>query len=210
MPRPVIGLGAGGHAKVVIDILRHCRDVEIIGLLDPRDDLQGQSILGIPVIGTDDQLPVLFAQGVREVFNGVGGLTDPAIRARLFHDARRAGFDVRSAIHPSALLSPSGSFGIGLTAMPGAVVNAGAVLGDNILLNTGAIVEHDCRVGDHGLIGPGAILAGNVTVEAGALIGMGALVREGVRIGRQARVGAGSLVLHDVPDQATVVGVPAH
>lgn len=202
MPRPVIGLGAGGHARVVIDILRAGGEVEVIGLLDPRRDLLHQDLLGIPVLGGDDQLPRLYARGIRDAFLGVGGLANLSLRPRLFHTLLQAGFHVVPAIHPRAVISPAATLGAGVTVMPNAVINAGASIGDNVVVNTGAIIEHDCRIGPHCLIGPGAILAGGVTVEPGALIGMAAAIREGRRVGPHARVPAGALVRADVPGHA--------
>lgn len=46
-------------------------------------------------------------------------------------------------------------------------------------------------------------------VKKGASIGTGAVVLCGVTIGEGATIGAGAVVTHDVPDGATVAGVPA-
>ena len=46
-------------------------------------------------------------------------------------------------------------------------------------------------------------------VRQGASIGSGAVIMCGVTIGRSALVGAGAVVTADVPDGATVAGVPA-
>ena len=59
MKTRVIGLGAGGHAKSVIDALLLGDAYTIVGVLDPRDHLHGSEILGIPVLGADEKLPQL-------------------------------------------------------------------------------------------------------------------------------------------------------
>jgi UDP-2-acetamido-3-amino-2,3-dideoxy-glucuronate N-acetyltransferase len=46
-------------------------------------------------------------------------------------------------------------------------------------------------------------------VRRGASIGSGAVIMCGVTIGEEALIGAGAVVVHDVPDHAVVVGVPA-
>jgi len=48
-----------------------------------------------------------------------------------------------------------------------------------------------------------------ITVKKGASIGSNATILAGVTIGENAMVGAGSVVTKDVPDNATVAGVPA-
>ena len=205
----VVGLGAGGHAKVVIDILRACGACELVGLLDPRDDLQGTKVLGVPVLGDDDMLVELAGQGIGHFFVGLGTTGDVGPRRRLYDMAVGLGMHAVDAIHPSAVVSPSAAYGSGVTIAASAVVNACAVLGENVIVNTAAVVEHDCRIGDDVHIATGARLAGTVKVACGAYIGAGATIRECITIGQRAVVGAGAVVVKDVPANVTVVGVPA-
>jgi len=205
----VIGFGAGGHAKVVIDLLRAGGRFEIVGLLDPNPRLRNASVLGVPVLGGDDLVPSLYERGVRDAFIGVGAISSTWPRRRLFDLALQHGLNLVTAVHPSAVISPSAKIGRGATVMAGVVVNAEAVVGENVILNTGSIIEHDCTIGDHAHVASGARLAGGAVVGEGAQIGIGAVVRQGIRIGRLAMVGAGSVVVDDVPDSVVVVGVPA-
>lgn len=205
----VVGVGAGGHAKVVIEILRIEARHDIIGLLDTDGRLWGTAVLGVPVLGGDALLGDLYRRGVRAAFVGVGTVGDVGPRRRVYERLRAEGFEIVPAIHPRAVVASSAEFGDGLTVMAGAVINAAARLGANVIVNTGAIVEHDCVVGDHVHVATGARLAGAVVVEDGAHIGLGASVRQGVRIGRGAVVGAGAVVVDDVPAGVTVTGLPA-
>jgi acetyltransferase-like isoleucine patch superfamily enzyme len=70
-------------------------------------------------------------------------------------------------------------------------------------------VDHDCDIGEFVHIAPGTHLAGNVRVETGAFVGTGVSVIPGMRIGRWSVIGAGGVVICDVPEEVTVVGVPA-
>lgn len=207
--KQVIGLGAGGHAKVIIEILRLLGEFEIVGLLDANPDARGKKVLGIEVIGSDSLMPEVFHRGVRHVFIGVGSAGDNGPRASLFIMAKGHGFEIVSAIDSRAIVSPSSNIGQGAIIMAAAVINAEARLGDNVIINTGAIVEHDCTVGDHSHVATGARLAGGVHVGNGAHVGIGATIKQGVRIGPNAIVGAGAVVINDVPEATVVVGVPA-
>jgi len=209
MAVPVVGIGAGGHAKVVIDMLQLSGGYEIVGLLDPNQALWGTKMLGVPVLGDDSLLPGLYAKGIREAFVGLGTVGDARPRIRLYERARGCGFRIVPAVHPHAVIAPSVQIGDGPTIMAGAVINPDARLGDNVIVNSGAIVEHDCVIGDHVHIATGATLAGAVTVGARAHIGAGASVRQGIAIGAGAVIGAGGVVVRDVPAGTTVVGVPA-
>lgn len=205
----VIGLGAGGHAKVVIEILRLIEGYELLGLLDPKQELWGTDVLGVPVLGDDDLLPELYDQGVRYAFIGLGTVGDTQPRRRLYEKACRQGFQIVQAIHSQAVIAPSVEIGHGPTIMAGAVINTAATLGDNVIVNTGAIVEHDCVIGSHVHIATGARLASTVHASEGAHIGLGASIRQCIHIGRNAIVGAGAVVVDDVPDSVVVMGAPA-
>lgn len=209
MAQRVVGLGAGGHARVVLEILHASSQWMIDGLVDPDPELQGTDVLGVPVLGNDDHLPALIRHGVTHFFVGVGDAGGNRLRKKLYHSARALGLLPTSAVHSRAMMSPSAVLGSGATVMAASVINTLARIGENVIVNSGAIIEHDCAIQDHAHVATGATLCGGVHVGEGAHIGAGATVLPGVRIGSWAVVGGGAAVIQDVADGATVVGVPA-
>jgi UDP-perosamine 4-acetyltransferase len=205
----VIGLGAGGHAKVLIEILRAQNCFELIGLLDHDPASKGKSVLGLQVLGGDDLLAGLKDGGVKRFFVGVGSVGSAARRKRAYEQALAAGLEPVNSIHTSAIVSPSAIIGRGCMIMAGAVIGTCAKLGENVIVNTGAVVDHDCLLGDHVHIATGAVLSGTVRVGNGAHVGAGAVVRNDISIGEGAIVGAGAAVVKDVAANEAVVGVPA-
>ena len=205
----LVGLGAGGHSKVVIDLLRLMGGCEFVGLVDPKQQLWATEVLGIPVLGDDNLLAELYQQGVRHAFIGLGSVGDTQPRRRLYEKALQEGYQIVRAIHPRAIVSSSVKIDDGPTIMAGAIINAGAIMGKNVLVNTGAIVEHDCLISDHVHIATGARLTSTVHIDSGVHIGAGATVRQGVSIGEGSIVGAGSVVVKDIPPRTVVAGVPA-
>lgn len=207
--KKVVGLGAGGHAKVVMDILRLMGGYEIIGLLDSKRQLWQSEVLGVPVLGGDSLLIKLREDGVSHAFIGLGTIGDPKGRISLYETARKLSFEIVDAIHPSAIISSYAEVGYGATIMANAVINASAKIGDDVIVNTGSIIEHDCTIDNHVHIATGARLASTVSVGEGSHIGIGASVRQCITIGRNALIGAGSVVVDDIPDNAIACGVPA-
>ena len=202
-------LGAGGHARVILDILLGAALPVPCALLDADSSRWGSAMMGVPILGGDDLLPALAQKGVRHFVVGAASVGHSRLRARLYDYAAALGFEPLPVIHSRATLSSWARVGPGVQAFASSVVNPGAVLGANVVVNTGAIVEHDCRIEDHVQIATGARLCGTVHVARGAYIGAAAVVRQGVAIGEGACVGAGAVVVRDVPPGVVVAGCPA-
>ncbi len=202
----VVILGAGGHGRVVLDILRAGGKYNPAAFLDANESLANCQIAGIPVLGSVNQLPRLPQQKIHFAIVAIG---DNRIRRSYARLAEEAGLELINAIHPSATVSATGSLGRNIVIAPGAVVCTDARLADSVILNTSCVVDHECEVGEAAHICPGANLAGRVRVGAGAFVGMGAKIIPCLSIGEDATVGAGAVVLSDVPAGTTVVGVPA-
>jgi len=206
---PVLGLGAGGHVGVVIECLTLADRYAVVGLLDGAASELGPNRHGVPLLGGDEELPRLRATGIVHAFIGVGTPRNTDPRILLWGRLKELGFEVVSAVHPTAIVSSLATCGEGVTILARAVVNPQARLGQNVLINTGAIVEHDCQIGDHAHIASGAVLAGGVQVERGAFVGAGACIRPGIVIGAGAVVGTGAVVVKNVAAGSVVVGNPA-
>ncbi len=200
-------LGAGGHARVVLDILFQQADRHVVGLLDNNPALHGRRIDGVPVLGPIDALTELAEQhDARAVIVAIG---DNGVRRGLARQVLRAGLSLTNAVHPSATLAESVTVGRNVVVAAGAVICAHSQVGDSVILNTGCLIDHFTMVGEGAHVCPGARVAGRVKIEPGAFVGIGATVVPKVTIGCEAIVGAGAVVLADVAPLATVVGVPA-
>lgn len=205
-----IVLGGGGHARVLIDSIQQAdRPMHLLAVLDAQPSLWGSNILGVPILGGDDQIPALISQGANSFVVGLGSVGNNRPRQRLFDLGLSYQLAHQQVIHPKAIISPAARLGRGVQLLPGSIVNAGAILGDNVIVNSGAIVEHDCQIGNHVHIATGARLASTITVGTGAHIGAGATIRQCIHIGEGAIVGAGAVVVKDIDPYTVVAGVPA-
>lgn len=207
MNYPVIILAAGGHAQVLIDALR-LQSIELLGVVDPDPAKIGQGVLGVPVLGGESEIANYPADTVRLV-NGLGTIRVGPRRSELFVRFKNSGYQFASVVHPSAIIARDVDLAEGVQIMAGAVVQTGCRIGANAIINTRAAVDHHCRIGDHAHIAPGATLCGGVAVGNGAHVGAGATVLQGIRVGSGSLVAAGAVVISDVPDGATVAGIPA-
>jgi sugar O-acyltransferase (sialic acid O-acetyltransferase NeuD family) len=200
--------GAGGHGRVVLDILRAAKKPQYtpVAFLDANEALHGSQVAGVPVLGHLNLLPKLKKQGVAAAIVAIG---DNRARASYAAKLAAAGLALINAIHPSAVISPTATLGQNIVIAPGVIVCTDARIADNVILNTAATIDHECDIRDSAHICPGVRLAGRVTIGQGALIGIGACILPCLKIGDHATVGGGALVRRDVPPHTTVVGVPA-
>jgi sugar O-acyltransferase (sialic acid O-acetyltransferase NeuD family) len=204
-PTAIIVYGGGGHGKSLIDLLRLLRTYRIVGVIDDGIDPKQQPvIMGLPVLGGAEALPVIFEQGVRLAVNAVGGIGNITVRIKVFERLAEAGFTCPAVVHPSAVVEPSAVLSAGVQVFPLAYIGSEARIEYGAIINTGAIVSHDCQVGAYANLSPGAVLAGEVRLGAAALVGMSATVNLRVLIGANARIGNGATVKTDVPEQGVV------
>ena len=198
----VVVIGAGGHAKVIIDMLLD-NGLTVVACVSHAD---APRYRGIEVLVGDESLVALRASGVERAVVAVGA---NALRQRLAADALFLGFTLPSVVSRSAQISPTASIGEGAVIMPNAVVNADAAIGRLAIVNTGATVDHDCVVGEAAHVAPGVHFSGGVRLGARSIVGVGSSARPLVTIGDDVVVGAGSVLVSDIADGVTAYGVPA-
>jgi sugar O-acyltransferase (sialic acid O-acetyltransferase NeuD family) len=202
--------GAGGHGRVVADLIR-CTGHQVIGFVDRDTSRTGE-------VGEPGGARIVMTEStwIEAMHTGRHAYGFGALALGIGNNTRRYEcldlsnhMEMPVLIHPAASVSVSASLGSATVVLAGAVINAAARLGRGVIVNSGAIVEHDCVVGDAAHVSPGAVLCGGVQLGPRSWVGAAAVVVPNVRIGRDAIIGAGTVVLRDVPDGETVAGNPA-
>jgi sugar O-acyltransferase (sialic acid O-acetyltransferase NeuD family) len=204
---PVVIIGAGGHGREVLDLLRAAGHAayDVLGFLDDgQPDLHLLDRLGLPHLGPVASLEAMAAD-VRYVL-GVGSGSD---RSAIAEWARSTGKEAATLVHPTATVGSDVELGEGVIICAHASVTTHARLGRHVHLNVASTVAHDAVVGDFVTLSPGCRLSGNVTLGHGVTLGTGAVVIPGVSIGAETVIGAGAVVITDLPGGVTAVGVPA-
>ncbi|RCW71163.1 UDP-perosamine 4-acetyltransferase [Marinobacter nauticus] len=204
MSAKIILLGAGGHARVVLDALL-AAGLNVNGVVDPSLAGTNDYWRGVPVLGNDQDLLELPPHDI-ELVNGIGSIPGQTLRKEVFRKFTSAGFNFRTVIHPSAIIGSEVKLMPGAQLMAGAIVQADSLIGENTIVNTGARVDHDCSIGSDVHIAPGAVVSGGVQIGVDTHIGTGASIIQGIILGKNVLVGAGTAVVRDVPDDARIVG----
>jgi sugar O-acyltransferase (sialic acid O-acetyltransferase NeuD family) len=203
----IVVVGGGGHAKVVIGILRKLKRHRILGYTDLKDN---GAVVGAPYLGSDRELATLaVGPGNLNAVLALGqvGLGKP--RYELWTRLHSPALSFPLIVSPDAIVNEGTSGGEGAVVMDGAVINTGAVIGRGAIVNTNSTIEHDVVLADWVHVAPGATISGGVAVGRFSMIGAGATVIEGIKIADGCIVGAGATVVHDLTEPGVYVGCPA-
>lgn len=159
-----------------------------------------------PLINSSDWIEVLKQIGISKILCISG---NPHEDGHNIEMARKAGLELISAIHPSALILEDAILADNVVVYPRAVIGYRAELDSGVIVNTGAQIDHHNKLKYCCRVDPGVVMAGNVTIGEFSKIHTGSVFKNKIRVGKNCIVGAGTVVIKDIKDNSTVVGVPA-
>ena len=192
--------GAGGHALVVMDTAELC-GFEITGFIDDFDHNEDRRVQGKPVYA-----PAIITEN-DVVFMGFG---DNKMRQQIGESLLARGIEVRTLVHPSAIMSRYAQIGVGCYIGAHAIIDPGCEIGDFVIANKNSVISHNSVIGTATHVCPGAMCAGWCTVGKRCLLGIGTIVRERITIADDVRIGGGAVVVKDFTETGVLAyGVPA-
>ncbi len=204
----IVLVGAGGHAKTIVDTIERNECYEIIGFID-KEHVGKEVYRSYRVIGQDEYLKKLFALGIHHAVLSIGYMGKGELRDDLYALLKSIGYNLPVIVDATAVVSKGASIGEGTYVGRNAVVNASAQIGKMCIINTAAVVEHECVVGDYSHIAVGAVMCGQAKLGSHVLLGSNATVVQQCEVGEFAIIGAGATVVDNLPAYCTAVGTPA-
>lgn len=205
MKEKIVVIGGGGHAKVIISILKKLNNYEIVGYTDIESK---GDILGIEYLGKDDKLNSLFSEGIINAVIGLGQIKSSALRRKIVDFCNSIDFNLPAIISPNAIINEDVRIGKGTVVMDGVTINSGSTIGECSIVNTNASIDHDCKIGDFTHIAPGVTLSGKVNVGNDVLIGTGSNIIQQINIPDKTIISAGSTVLQSINKKGIYRGNP--
>ena len=200
--KPIIVIGAGGHAKVLIELLRVAK-YKVLGLLD-TNKIKGDLFCGVLVLGNDEEISN-FSPSEVYLVNGIGSFPGQNARFKVAKIFRDKGYKFASVIHPSSTIASDVVIEEGVQIMAACVLQSDVQVGLDSIINTGVIIDHDCIIGKNCHLAPGVTLSGGVQIHDGVHIGTGSSVIQSKKIGADTVIAAASVVYHDVPKNVTYI-----
>ena len=202
----IVIIGGGGHAKVLISIIKKSLLFEIIGYVD-NSDLG--IVLGVPYLGNDDILKEIISQGIKIAAIGIGQVNVTQRRSQVVNRVREIGFTFPVIISKDAIVNEDVLIEEGTQIFDGVVINSGSSIGKFNIVNTKSTIEHDCKIGNFCHIATGAVLSGGVEVDDFSMIGSNSVIVQYKKISSRCMIQSGCVVTKDISEEGIYVGNPA-
>lgn len=207
MGNKLLLIGGGGHCKSVLDTLLERNEFSEISIIDKKTNI-GKCIMGIPILGSDDDIPFLKKSGYSHAFVSLGSIGNPTVRIRIFNYITEIGYIIPNIIDLSSKVSSYAKLKSGIFIGKNAIVNADSLISDGCIINSGSIVEHDCNIGEFVHIAPGSVLGGGAQIGEHSHVGSNSTIRNCIRVGKNSIIGMGSVVTSNIGDKVIAYGNP--
>lgn len=206
MGKEIYILGIGPYSIVIKELAEKC-GYKVVGAYHYNDERNGEFYYGVPIISSTPELLKQDLSGKLFCLS----IGDNLIRRDVASKIRQKGGRLPSLIHPSVEISPSASVEEGVVLKRNVTIQAASVIKSDTIICDNTTVCHHTQINEGCFIAGSSVVGAYTKVRNFVFIGQGVIIASGkvAEIGEKAIIGAGSVVVKDVPDNVTVVGVPA-
>ena len=201
-------VGAKGFAKEILHVLNK---IPASGEIVFYDDLPANAALlfldKFPILKSTAAAKEYFQKSDSRFVIGVG---KPELRALFSEKMEVFGGKLTTIISPTADIGIFNNvIADGVIIMDRVIIETSNEIGKGCLIHAGTFISHDVKIGHFSEISPFVKLLGNVQIGNNCSIGTSSVILPNIKIGNNVIVGAGAVVTKDIPDNTTVVGMPA-
>jgi sugar O-acyltransferase (sialic acid O-acetyltransferase NeuD family) len=202
--KEILVFGAGGHAKVIIDIIEKQNEYKLVGLIDPYKE-KNEEHFGYPILGNNRDYSI-----INRVYGGIIAIGDNWVRYKtsLFIISKNNSFRFMCFIHPFSMIARGVKIGKGSIIMPGVIINSDTIIGNHCIINTNTSIDHDCNIGNYVSLAPKVTTGGHVNISDYSAIGLGTNIIQNINIGEHTIIGAGSTVVRHIGSNIVAFGTP--
>ncbi len=200
-------IGANYVANIALDFGQQQYPDAKFFFIDDDPLKSGMEFFGIPVLGSTYDLESGKIE-CTSFINCIGG-KHMRLRKELSERIIKSNISAINIIHSSFIKGKGAQLGQGNLISANVYLGQNSTIGNHVFMAAGCIADHDNLIGDGCYFGAAVTLSGCVSVGECTFFGSGSTVLPSISIGSNCTIGAGAVVLKNVPDNTTVVGVPA-
>jgi sugar O-acyltransferase (sialic acid O-acetyltransferase NeuD family) len=196
-------IGGGLGAVQVLDSLSRIEHQRATAIVDDNPDLGGKTLMGVPILGGQESIEVLFKQNLFDAAI-VSVSTSITFRQRMGDKLGKLNIPMANVIDPSARVQRNALLGDGNVILAYCQIGACARIGNGNFFSPYVDVEHHCVVEDFCTFGPGVMMSSLVTVGARVKFGTGIFIEPKLTIGPDCIIGSGAILARDIPPNSIV------
>lgn len=151
--------GAGGHARVIADLLR-TQGIQPLAFIDDNPSVDHLEGIAVESYNPDEHTAAAI----------IIGIGNNALRRKIAESVSHA---PGVLIHPKATVAAGVEPGAGTVILAHAVVQTGAIIGKHVIINAGVCVDHDAVIEDYVHLYPNVYIGGAARIKAGATVDPG-------------------------------------
>jgi sugar O-acyltransferase (sialic acid O-acetyltransferase NeuD family) len=190
-------IGAGGHSKVIIDIIYELGNYNIVGIYD---DNKTGDFSGIKIIGKIAEI-----NNTTDYF--IIGIGNDKIRKKIAEEFNQLKW--ATLIHPKTIIAKTATIKEGTVVCAGAIIQTEVEIGKHCIINTNCSIDHESIIGNYCSICPSSTICGQVKVDESSFIGANSTIIQTIEVGKECIIGAGTVVIKNIPNNSKAVGNPA-
>lgn len=196
MKKKIALIGAGGHCKVIIDLLEEIKQYDIIGIYD---DIKTDYFCNYNILGKIQEID-------KTIDYFIISIGDGTVRKKIYENNKTLNWAI--LIHPKSIISKFSKIGVGTVIFAGAVIQTEVCIGEHCIINTNSNIDHESIIGNYCSISPGVTICGNVNIGELTFVGANSTIIQEINVGNNVIIGAGSVIIKNIDSYKKVVGNP--
>jgi sugar O-acyltransferase (sialic acid O-acetyltransferase NeuD family) len=207
--KDLVIFGASGFGREVAWLVERINNISpewnLLGFMDDDDSIQGTYINGYKVLGKTEDVK----RYTDSYF--VCAIGSSKVRESIINNLKQINPNIKFGIliDPSVEISNTVIVGEGSILCAHTIATVNITIGKHVIINLDCTIGHDAIINDFATIYPSVNISGTTCIGYCSELGTGTQIIQGKKIGDYSIVGAGAVIIKDMPDNCTIVGVPA-
>ena len=195
--KPIILIGAGGHAEACIDLLNEQEKFALAEIVGKKKEINKKISNKYKVNYADISLKSL-SKKYKYAMIGVGQIQSKKIKLEIFKKLKKLRFSLPKILSKHAVVSKFCKIGDGTVIMHGAIIGPGVSIGENCIINSKALIEHGVTIGDNSHIATSVTINSGVKVGSGSFVGSGSTIKQLTKIKKNSFIKMRSRIINNI------------